>query len=74
VVDIYEKRFPVTRSAATTSAYVLFFPHLIAGPILRPVELIPQLEHPRPALSARFAVGLAILSQGASVKFIYFDF
>jgi carbamoyltransferase-like protein len=28
-------------------ACVLFFPHLIACPILRLIELIPQLEHPR---------------------------
>ena len=28
------------------SAYILFFPQLIAGPILRPHELIPQLKKP----------------------------
>jgi D-alanyl-lipoteichoic acid acyltransferase DltB (MBOAT superfamily) len=29
------------------AAYLSFFPHLVAGPIVRPNELIPQLETPR---------------------------
>jgi D-alanyl-lipoteichoic acid acyltransferase DltB (MBOAT superfamily) len=28
--------------------YIVFFPHLIAGPIVRHHELLPQLEEPRP--------------------------
>ena len=49
-----ERPSPSTRARArpspsTVLAYVLFFPHLIAGPILRPHELIPQLDAPRKA-------------------------
>ena len=29
------------------AAYLSFFPHLVAGPIVRPGELIPQLQTPR---------------------------
>ncbi len=29
------------------AAYLSFFPHLVAGPIVRPGELIPQLDSPR---------------------------
>ena len=54
VVDIYRRTF--RPSPSTVLAYVLFFPHLIAGPILRPHELIPQLDHPRKALLRRVAV------------------
>ena len=44
-----------TSTAATSSrstlgssrAYLSFFPHLVAGPIVRPGELLPQLETPR---------------------------
>src|SRR5262249_46642507 len=49
VVDIYRRTFPGVPGVSTATAYVLFFPHLIAGPILRPHELIPQLECPQPA-------------------------
>jgi alginate O-acetyltransferase complex protein AlgI len=47
VVDTYRGTFPPGENPAVVLAYVLFFPHLIAGPILRPIELIPQLMHPR---------------------------
>ncbi len=31
----------------TFAAYLSFFPHLVAGPIVRPGELIPQIQSPR---------------------------
>jgi alginate O-acetyltransferase complex protein AlgI len=46
VVDTYRGDFePV--SFGKFAAYLSFFPHLVAGPIVRPHELIPQLESPR---------------------------
>jgi alginate O-acetyltransferase complex protein AlgI len=46
VVDTYRRELePV--SLDTFAAYLSFFPHLVAGPIVRPHELIPQLETPR---------------------------
>jgi alginate O-acetyltransferase complex protein AlgI len=43
VVDVYRDDFEV---ASWTDAflYLSFFPHLVAGPIVRPHELIPQLR------------------------------
>src|SRR6187200_1088443 len=46
VVDVYRREFPVA-SWIDTSLYLSFFPHLVAGPIVRPGELIPQLDVPR---------------------------
>ncbi|MFO7571252.1 MAG: MBOAT family protein [Gaiellaceae bacterium] len=46
VVDVYRGDFaPV--GLGKFAAYLSFFPHLVAGPIVRPGELIPQLETPR---------------------------
>ena len=73
VVDVYRGKFGASRSFTTTLGYVLFFPHLIAGPILRPVELIPQLEHPRPVLAARFAAGITIFTIGLVKKVVFAD-
>jgi D-alanyl-lipoteichoic acid acyltransferase DltB (MBOAT superfamily) len=43
VVDAYRGDFaPVT--LARFAAYLSFFPHLVAGPIVRPGELIPQMD------------------------------
>jgi D-alanyl-lipoteichoic acid acyltransferase DltB (MBOAT superfamily) len=46
LVDVYRGDFePV--SLGQFAAYLSFFPHLVAGPIVRPGELIPQLRSPR---------------------------
>src|SRR5258708_25717987 len=42
IVDIYTRRYRSKEPASTVLAYVLFFPLLIAGPILRPRDLMPQ--------------------------------
>lgn len=73
VVDIYAGKFQVVRAPSTLLAYVLFFPHLIAGPILRPIELIPQILHPRVATLRKFAVPLAIFSLGLVKKLVFAD-
>jgi D-alanyl-lipoteichoic acid acyltransferase DltB (MBOAT superfamily) len=46
VVDTYRGDF-VPVSLEKFAAYLSFFPHLVAGPIVRGPELIPQLEAPR---------------------------
>ena len=73
VVDIYSGKFAGKVSLSTLTGYVLFFPHLIAGPILRPIELIPQLWRPRAALSAHFYAGLAIFTVGLVKKLVFAD-
>jgi len=46
IVDTYRGEFePV--SLGRFAAYLSFFPHLVAGPIVRPGELIPQFDPPR---------------------------
>jgi alginate O-acetyltransferase complex protein AlgI len=73
VVDIYKGTFQDRVSPTTLTGYVLFFPHLIAGPILRPLELIPQLHRPRPVLSAHFYAGIAIFTIGLVKKLVFAD-
>ena len=43
VVDVARGNAPVA-SALDAFLYLSFFPHLVAGPIVRPNELIPQLD------------------------------
>ena len=38
VIDVYRGQYQAERSLPLVLSYVLFFPHLIAGPILRPHE------------------------------------
>jgi alginate O-acetyltransferase complex protein AlgI len=76
VVDVYRGRYPLETRPGLLTGLVLFFPHLIAGPILRPSDLLPQLDHPQPArraLGVRFVFGLAIFSVGLFKKLVFAD-
>jgi D-alanyl-lipoteichoic acid acyltransferase DltB (MBOAT superfamily) len=46
VIDTYRGDF-VPTTLEKFAVYLSFFPHLVAGPIVRPGELIPQLDIPR---------------------------
>ncbi|HUG65495.1 MAG TPA: hypothetical protein VMK83_09780 [Gaiellaceae bacterium] len=46
VVDVYRSDFAPT-SMGMLATYLSFFPHRVAGPIVRPGELIPQFAAPR---------------------------
>jgi alginate O-acetyltransferase complex protein AlgI len=73
IVDTYTRKFPGQQRASTVLAYVLFFPHLIAGPILRPSGLIPQLDRPPRARLGRVAVPLSIFTLGLVKKLVFAD-
>ena len=55
--------------------FILLYPHLIAGPIVRHHELIPQfaLDPLRDGLSGRIARGLAIFTMGFAKKVLLAD-
>ena len=73
VVDIYRGVFAANTPFRTVLAYVLFFPHLIAGPILRPQELIPQLENPRRGRLRHVRAAVLIFTVGLVKKTIFAD-
>jgi D-alanyl-lipoteichoic acid acyltransferase DltB (MBOAT superfamily) len=43
VVDVYRRDTPPHPSYLRYLLFVSFFPHLVAGPIVRPMDLLPQL-------------------------------
>ncbi|MBC7973698.1 MAG: MBOAT family protein, partial [Myxococcales bacterium] len=64
-IDVYRKQLRATRSVIQFATFVLFFPQLVAGPIVRAQDLLPQLDTlPRLELAAandglfRIVVGL----------------
>ena len=73
VVDVYRRRYLPEKRLPVLLAYVMFFPHLIAGPILRPHELIPQLKQLRVAIGARFLTGAGIFTLGLFKKLVIAD-
>jgi alginate O-acetyltransferase complex protein AlgI len=76
VVDVWRGLYKVEPRLGLLAGLVTYFPHLIAGPILRPHELMPQLERPHRftrALKARVVFGLAIFSVGLVKKVVFAD-
>ena len=57
------------------AAFVAFFPHLIAGPIVRPCEILPQLIAPGIAVarSENLSAGLTIFLLGLVKKLVLAD-
>ncbi len=43
LIDVYRGE-PEARSFADLALLVMFFPHLVAGPILKPADFLPQLQ------------------------------
>ena len=46
-IDVYRKDIPVTRNIIEFCAFISFFPQLVAGPIERAKNLLPQFQRDR---------------------------
>ena len=72
-IDMYHKRSEPVKSLLDFSLFVTFFPHLVAGPIVRPPQLVPQFETPRKANTQQMINGLLLLSLGLFMKVVLAD-
>jgi D-alanyl-lipoteichoic acid acyltransferase DltB (MBOAT superfamily) len=72
-IDVYRGLIRPERNYVLFACYVTFFPQLVAGPILRAREVIPQLDaRPRFALDD-LAVGIRRLLFGLFLKVVLAD-
>jgi len=69
LVDTYRGDF-VPVGFSTFAAYLSFFPHLVAGPIVRPGELIPQLATPRDPRRVDTTRAFALIGGGLFLKVV----
>lgn len=72
-IDMYKQKSKPVRSLLDFSLFVTFFPHLVAGPIVRPPQLVPQFETPRKASQQQLVQGLFLLSLGLFMKVVVAD-
>jgi len=72
-LDVYLRRAKPTKSPLDFALFVTFFPHLVAGPIVRPTRLIPQFETPRRASRDQLIWGLALMTLGLFEKVVLAD-
>ncbi|HEX6834829.1 MAG TPA: MBOAT family protein [Rudaea sp.] len=72
-LDIYLRRAKPATNFLDYALFVTFFPHLVAGPIMRPTELVPQFAQPRRASGDQLRFGLALMTIGLFNKIVLAD-
>ena len=74
VIDVYRRELPPHRSYLRYLLFVSFFPHLVAGPIVRPKDLLPQFEAPPSLARAEGNEGLFLIALGLLKKIVVSDY
>lgn len=72
-LDVYQRRIAPSRSFLNFALFVTFFPHLVAGPIMRPKDLLSQFSTPKRATQPMLLWGLALMTIGLFEKIVLAD-
>ncbi|MGI9087829.1 MAG: MBOAT family O-acyltransferase [Chthoniobacterales bacterium] len=72
-LDIYRGVMKPTRSLRDFALAVSFFPQLVAGPIVRAGDFLPQLDAPPKPQQGRFFWGLLLMTLGLFEKVVLAD-
>ena len=72
-IDVYRGRLEPWPRFVDFALYVTFFPQLVAGPIVRAGDFLPQCRQPRRASSAQLGWGATLLLVGLFEKVVLAD-
>lgn len=72
-IDVYRGKLNAERDFATFALFVSFFPQLVAGPIERASNLLPQFKEERPFSYKNAAYGLKLMAWGFFKKLVIAD-
>jgi alginate O-acetyltransferase complex protein AlgI len=73
VIDVYRRQIRPTRNFVDFAVFVAYFPHLVAGPILRATKLLPQIAQPRHVEHDQIIDGLWLIAWGFFQKIFVAD-
>ncbi len=73
VIDVYRREIKPTRNLVQFATFVSFFPHLVAGPIMRPSSLLPQVSSQRRFNLIQFYDGSYLIFWGLLKKVVVAD-
>jgi alginate O-acetyltransferase complex protein AlgI len=74
VADVYRRDLAAVRNPVDFALFVSFFPHLVAGPIIRPANFFPQTQAPPIFTTTDVNWGLAQILKGLIKKIVFADF
>lgn len=72
-IDVYQKKLPATHDIIEFFAYISFFPQLVAGPIERATNLLPQFQQKRHFEYSKAVDGLRQMLWGFLKKMVIAD-
>jgi D-alanyl-lipoteichoic acid acyltransferase DltB (MBOAT superfamily) len=72
-IDVYRKEIKATRQPLEFMLYVAYFPHLVAGPIVRASYLLPQCQRPRVIKAVEVENGIWLILMGYVKKVVIAD-
>lgn len=72
-IEVFRKAYPVEKNVLRYSLYVLFFPQMVAGPIERPQNILPQLKTFPAFQDSNFKEGCFLLAKGLFMKAVVAD-
>ena len=74
IVDVWRGQAPAERNFVRFAGFVSFFPHLVAGPLTRHHQLIPQLARvAATGITPRWQAGILLFSIGLAKKVLIAD-
>ena len=73
-IDVYRRELPPADKYLDYLLFVCFFPHLVAGPIVRPRSMLPQLAKTPVADPDMQAQGLWLIATGLAKKVMIGDY
>lgn len=72
-IDLYKRKIQPAKTFLDFALYVTFFPQLVAGPIVRSDELVPQFYEKKRATQNQFFMGVMLLTIGLFEKTVFAD-
>jgi alginate O-acetyltransferase complex protein AlgI len=73
-IDVYRGKRQPTRNFLEFAFFLTFFPHLVAGPIVRASDFLPQLESRPQLLPRAVGDGLFLMATGMVKKVAFADY
>lgn len=72
-IDVYRGILPASRNFRDFALFVAFFPQLVAGPIVRGKEFLPQLDADHPLRWDNLRMGTEVFVRGFVKKVLFAD-
>jgi alginate O-acetyltransferase complex protein AlgI len=70
IIDVYRRRLVATRSLVDILLYISFFPHLVAGPIVRARDFLAQTTQKRDPANIRLGESVTLIVGGLFKKVV----